>query len=103
MLILINSPFKSEILCHSTILKIRMSDCFQRHTTISYTPMYDLGVFKISCENFQWKCEAETQSSFMFCANHSIQANETILDEILFLKWTVKTKILYFIALVFES
>lgn len=55
-------------------------------TLPSYTPVHDLGVFKISSENFRLTCEAETQSSFVFCANHSIQVNETILDETLFLK-----------------
>lgn len=64
-----------------------------------YTPMHDLGVLKISSENFQLKIEVETQSSFGFCANSSIQGNETFLDETLFLKRNVKTKILYFIAL----
>lgn len=70
-----------------------------KDTLPSYTPMYNLGVLKIRSENFQLKCQTETQSSFVFCANHSIQANETILDETLLLKW--KTKILCFIALSF--
>lgn len=70
-----------------------------KDTLPSYTPMHDLGVLKMSSENFQLKCEVETKSSLGFCANSSIQVNKTILDETLFLKWNVKTKILYFIAL----
>lgn len=98
MLILINSPLKSEILWHSIIVNIRINDWCQ--TTKLYSNAWlDLGVFKISTENFRSKGEAETQPSFAFCVNHSIQVNETILDETLFLKQHVKTKILYFIAL----
>lgn len=70
-----------------------------KDTLPSYTPMHDSGVLK------QWefliKMWSETKSSLVFCDNSSIQVNETILDETLFLKCNVKTKILYFTALFF--
>lgn len=54
----------------------------------SYTSMHELAVFKISSENLikMW-----VKSSFGFSANSSIQVDEKILEETLFLKQNVKT------------